>query len=164
MHPEIGTVSWGTMRIVDLVPRLLKVLEEFDPGTYRRIAKDDAKLIALILTAQHDWDLHREPTRTERVRDWAIHAVQPVGWLLWRTVRWNPLGKLPRFCFRDPLEDASYFLNEDIWDAMNDIAPEGCYFGATEGDGCDYGFWESRPEYGDEEEEGETPSGWESTA
>ena len=34
------------------------------------------------------------------------------------------------------------FLYEDLWDAMNDIAPEGYYFGAHPGDGSDYGFWE----------------------
>ena len=32
-------------------------------------------------------------------------------------------------------------LYEDIWDAMNEIAPDGYYFGSHPGDGADYGFW-----------------------
>ena len=39
-------------------------------------------------------------------------------------------------------EDISWLLNEDIWNAMQDIAPPGYYFGAHPGDGCDYGFWQ----------------------
>lgn len=38
-------------------------------------------------------------------------------------------------------EFTSEFLNETLWDALNEIAPPYCYFGATEGDGTDYGFW-----------------------
>ena len=40
-------------------------------------------------------------------------------------------------------EQAGWILNEDIWDLMNGIAPEFCYFGAHEGDGTCYGFWTS---------------------
>ena len=39
-------------------------------------------------------------------------------------------------------EDCSWLLNEELFDAMNVIAPEGYYFGAHPGDGSDYGFWE----------------------
>jgi hypothetical protein len=41
----------------------------------------------------------------------------------------------------DANETVSWILNEDIWDYMNSIAPEGMYFGASEGDGSDYGYW-----------------------
>ena len=35
---------------------------------------------------------------------------------------------------------ASDFVNA-LMDALNDCAPEGLYFGASEGDGADFGFW-----------------------
>jgi hypothetical protein len=36
---------------------------------------------------------------------------------------------------------------------MNDIAPDGTYFGTTEGDGSDFGFWLIEDEYYDDEDE-----------
>lgn len=34
------------------------------------------------------------------------------------------------------------FLNETLWDVMDELSPEGFYFGAHPGDGSDYGYWE----------------------
>ena len=39
-------------------------------------------------------------------------------------------------------EDAPEIVN-DLIDALNEHAPPYCYFGATEGDGSDFGFWPS---------------------
>lgn len=47
--------------------------------------------------------------------------------------------------FGDPFDEvqqefAPHFL-EDLFNALNEIAPPGTYFGAHVGDGSDYGFW-----------------------
>lgn len=41
----------------------------------------------------------------------------------------------------EDLQEAAGYLVEDLFDAMQEIAPEGYYFGSTPGDGCDYEFW-----------------------
>lgn len=39
----------------------------------------------------------------------------------------------------DPVVD---HLLDDLFQALDGAAPEGTYFGATEGDGSDFGFWQ----------------------
>jgi len=39
------------------------------------------------------------------------------------------------------MERVSMFLNDSVFDALNDVAPEGTYFSSSEGDGASYGFW-----------------------
>ena len=46
----------------------------------------------------------------------------------------------------DDQDGLDWFLNEFLFDAMNEIAPEGCYFGAHEGDGSLFGYWEVEEE------------------
>jgi len=42
-------------------------------------------------------------------------------------------------------ESLSYAL-EDVFNLMQCIAPKGCYFGSSEGDGACFGFWEYEEE------------------
>ena len=46
----------------------------------------------------------------------------------------------------DTEHDNANFLVEELFDALDAIAPEGCYFGSIEGDGSDFGFWGNEPE------------------
>ena len=39
-------------------------------------------------------------------------------------------------------DEADWFLNETLFDLLNEIAPPNHYFGAHPGDGSDFGFWE----------------------
>lgn len=45
-------------------------------------------------------------------------------------------------------EQTDYLLDE-LFDALNEYAPDFCYFGAHEGDGSDYGFWFSSDSFED---------------
>jgi len=38
-------------------------------------------------------------------------------------------------------ETASYIINEELPDILNDLAPNDFWFGSHEGDGSDFGFW-----------------------
>lgn len=50
----------------------------------------------------------------------------------------------------DHLEKQQWIL-QDLCDLMSDLAPKGCWFGASEGDGALFGFWEYEDETEDDE-------------
>lgn len=81
----IGSVSHGTMRTEDLIPRFMPIVRYFDES------------------------------------------------------RANQLQEELDSCLSD--EDKDYFLNETLFDVLNEFAPPYFYFGSHIGDGADYGFW-----------------------
>ena len=78
------TISHGTMRPEDLIPKFLEILEKLNPKI------------------------------SESAKRWNELAIQEVQ---------------------------SQFLSE-LFDLLNEEAPEGFYFGSHPGDGSDYGFWQ----------------------
>lgn len=52
----------------------------------------------------------------------------------------------------DQMEEAGYAL-EELYDLLSEHAPEGSFFGAHEGDGSDFGFWQDEDSEDDEASE-----------
>ena len=52
-------------------------------------------------------------------------------------------------------EETMGWVVDELTDLLNEIAPDGCYFGASEGDGADFGFWSMSNESKKKEGRGE---------
>ena len=53
----------------------------------------------------------------------------------------------PREEWPDVDEETLIDIQEEIADKLNEYVPDGCYFGAHEGDGSDFGVWDVSPEF-----------------
>jgi hypothetical protein len=122
---ELGTVIHGTMRSQDLIPALIDRL-------------DDLK------------------------QELALSAGDPEnrGCELEITSRVGRIDTMLGFIESHLDEGDSYFESENagwdietLFDALDEFAPAGCYFGAHPGDGSDYGFWQGEPEETDSDDE-----------
>lgn len=83
------SVSSGTLKSDDLIPKFLDVLKTYGKDKYDKYIKENPE-----------------------VEDWKNLDEETMGWVV-----------------------------DELTDLLNEIAPDGCYFGASEGDEADFGFW-----------------------
>ena len=109
-----GTVSHGTLRVQDLLPAFLDTLNQLDPSTYS----------SMIL--ELDSEYRRSAT--------------PVGIACYGGGYCKGLD----LCDDDPWweSERAFELLTEVFDALDDRAGEGRFFGSHPGDGSDFGFWE----------------------
>ena len=107
------SLSHATMREEDLIPAFCSFLRENNPKALDAIQSDYPEL---------PWE--GDNLVFEESYLWNDSAYPC----------WNLSGKIG--------ESVSFLLNETLFDGLNNIAPEGCYFGSHPGDGSDFGFWE----------------------
>jgi hypothetical protein len=128
-----GTVIHGTHRNQDLVPAFLRELYSKDEDKAR-------ELVALIPSSLQGGALcnHRvlEGMRERRRVDAAL--VRNITNAYFMLLLSN-LNSNEDHAWWDS-DDVMYLL-EDLFDALNDHAPIGCYFGSHPGDGSDFGYW-----------------------
>lgn len=99
---EPGSISHGTMRAEDLIPKFMSHLFKENPAKAREIWKRYPNLLQALCDKE---------------------AGVPTDW--WES------------------EEASEILNNDIFDEMDALSPEGHHFGPHMGDGSDFGYWEN---------------------
>jgi len=119
---QTGTVSRGTLRLEDLIPAFISAVDDVLEAS----------------TFESD-----SPDRVQRVGE--IHAI--LGEIEGRVYVGESAPSFPPV-FSEAFapgyfdsEEAGWDL-ETLFDLLNELAPEGFYFGAHEGDGADFGFWE----------------------
>ena len=95
-----GSVSSGTHRYQDLIPRFLEVLEALDPNGYAGYL-DGLEAENYILDVFLNLDDEHE---------------------FWYS-------------------GAAWEICSELFDLLEQLAPEGYYFGSHIGDGSDFGFW-----------------------
>src|SRR3990167_2406528 len=115
-----GSVSCATLRTQDLIDAFLPVLKELDESSYTDIIQGNVALSILYDEEFVLFEGFNKEKFCEEAEKWVAES-----------------------------EEAMWVLDA-LFDALNDLAPDGYYFGAHWGDGADFGFW---PVENDDEEE-----------
>ena len=110
---ELGTVSHGTLRVQDLLPAFLDTLSQLDPPRYSKI----------ILELDAEYQRSKTPVGIASYAGGYCKGLDLCDDDAW----WS--------------SERSDELLTELFDALDDLAPEGARFGSHVGDGSDFGFW-----------------------
>jgi len=124
------SLSHATMREEDLIPSFSSFLKLQASEEYSKLLESWRD----VLPHTGNFDVLEELTE-----DWISDNYESVN----EEIKGSD-GNRIRLLFASG--NANYLL-EELFDALNDIAPEGCYFGSHPGDGSDYGFWECEEDF-----------------
>ncbi|MBD3261583.1 MAG: hypothetical protein GF334_07875 [Candidatus Altiarchaeales archaeon] len=120
---EVNTsVSSATLKTEDLLPCFLSVLQEAVEQGF--ITSQDANKVEE-LVGEHGELTIEAYDQVTKYKD-ADPALLSGFW----------------YYTENSQETAGWMLHEDCFDLLNELAPEGTYFGAHPGDGADIGFWQ----------------------
>jgi len=113
---EPGSVSAGTLKTDDLLSAFIDALENLGGDSEVVAAGEDALRLL--------YDVENAAEKGESIINTLVKH-----------------GLVERSIFEEVRTLVSEVLSE-IFDTLNDHAPEGMYFGAHPGDGADFGFWQ----------------------
>jgi hypothetical protein len=116
----LGSISTGTLRTEDLLEAFAAELQRLDP------ASDLPEDVEKLRFASHDME--------DSDDGFGEHCLSCGDYE-------NELDLLCAEASERINEQASYMVNEQLFDALNACAPPFVYFGAHPGDGADFGFW-----------------------
>ena len=127
------SVSSATLRLCDILPAALDFITDHDPGFMSVI--DDEYLA--------DINEHLYALPVDRCYQYKLGWYRTIPDYVYQLKSMGDLGNIPDdhpiWSFDNTHLDWLYY--EDIYDRLNEIAPNFCYFGAHIGDGADIGFW-----------------------
>lgn len=118
---SLGACSYGTLRSVDLLPRL---------ANYLSIALDTIEV--------------RFENEGQTLRDFEEGMVLEYRGLVAEAVEFHELNADDYgSAYVDSVEMDAQEIIVSLFDALDQLSPENQYFGSHPGDGADFGFWES---------------------
>ena len=117
---SIGSISTGTLRTEDLLEAFAEELHRLDP------ASDLPEDVEKLRSSSHDME--------DSDDGFGEHCLSCGDYE-------NDLDLLCSEASERIREQASYMVNEQLFDALNEFSPPFVYFGSHPGDGSDFGYW-----------------------
>jgi len=116
------------------------------PNCDTKAAKESWKKLKMNIEQYKNQSVSHATMRPQDLIPAFLDVVRDIAPAHYEQVLLLPFGFVPSYARED--EDSEWWESdecghrlEELFDLLNDHAPEGFYFGSHPGDGSDYGFW-----------------------